>query len=236
MKTLYDAAYPPAIEPKVDGVGFYIGGNTPHVWTPQELGNTKVRYRLPIFTASIASNPVTSCADARAALGNIKAPSGIAIAFDLETRIDVAFINQVKLLLHDYYVLTYGSLAFVTKNPSPWWVADWDGVAAIDSDDPAGTVAVQYGGHPGYDLSVFSDVVPLWDTHAVVISPGLPSVKEDSVISFNDANGNPCIAGKAADNGNLLVFTLVNGKWQVMDVTNEIHGIAPGDPRLYKLV
>lgn len=231
MKTIYDAAYPPAIEPKVDGVGFYIGGNTPHVWTPQEIEATKVRYRLPIFTRSDFGNAVTDGNDARNALTSIKAPPGIAVALDLETKVDPAYVNQFKITLHGYYVLSYGSLSSIMKNPSPWWIADWDGIAAIDNDDPMGAVGIQYGGHPTYDLSIFTDVVPFWDTSVAPIH----LLKEGTVISFSDQNGNPCIAGKDSSNGNLLSFTLMGGKWSVVDVTLQIKNEVPADPRTYKV-
>lgn len=234
MKTLYDASVPPPIEPKVDGVGFYIGGNTPHVWNIEELQRIKVRYRLPIFTRSISGDPIADVHIARTWLNYIKAPSGIAVAWDAETRVDPIYFNEVKALMHDYYIIVYGSLSTVTKNPAPWWIADWDGIAAIDSDDPAGTVAVQWGGGPGYDLNIFSDVVPLWDTQAIM-NP-IPLLKEESVIAFTDQFGNPCIAGNDVGNGDLLVFTYVNSKWSVVDVTYQIKIEAPTDPRTYKVV
>ena len=38
-----DSAFPLTSYPKADGIAFYIGGNTPHVWTAKEVAATPYR-------------------------------------------------------------------------------------------------------------------------------------------------------------------------------------------------
>lgn len=68
--------------------------------------------------------------------------------------------------------------------------------------------------------------------------PPLPiPVKETTMQMTTDANGNLVVAGEAADNGNLLVFTQprTGGAWNVTDVTAAVHNENPADPRAYKI-
>ena len=94
--TFYDAAWPPALPPETDGFCCYIGGDTPHVWTLEEIRAQKARYILPIFVRSNPRGLAGVAPDVNAALRElaaIGAPKGILIAWDMEMAADVLYIG-----------------------------------------------------------------------------------------------------------------------------------------------
>lgn len=175
--TFYDAAVPPANPPKTDGVAFYIGGDTPHIWSLAEIKATTARYRLPIF---VRSDPPAhqAAADAAAAVSRlafIGAPKGSLVAWDTEVAADPVYIGQVFRLLSaaGYKLLDYGSQSVVFENDVPdgyYWGADWTGTPHIHQGD-AGT---QYEAGTSYDLNIFKPGLPFWDTHHGGTTPPPP--------------------------------------------------------------
>ena len=174
MRVMFDAAYPPAAPPPCEAVAFYIGGNTPHVWTDRELGAMPQRWRLPIFTRSDPGS-ADSHADASHAIAWLQAhnvPKGSAVAWDLETSIAPGYIHAVDALVSEagYSLVIYGSLSSIMSNPRPsagYWTAHWDEAGKLE---PASAAATQYTsdgqlGKP-WDLSVVSDSLVLWDTRS----------------------------------------------------------------------
>ena len=175
MTTLtgYDASEPPANPPATDVVGFYIGGDTPHVWTPAEIARQTARYRLPIW---VRSNPygvvyVNDSAACVAALKAIQAPRGTCVVLDLETAVDVDYCNTMgwDLAANGYTALVYGSSSTLFKNPKlgGYWVALGEGPLVI----PANCVGAQWGGPAAWDNDLFIDTLALWDTRPGQIPP-----------------------------------------------------------------
>ena len=169
-RRLYDASSPPP-DPHLDVCGFYIGGDTPHVWSDAEIARQSARWRLPIY---VCDNPGQrdAAADAAAAVGWLRShgvPRGTALALDFETAVDAAYVTAFDNVVRSagWKLLLYGSLSSVTQNPRPsagYWTASWTGVPHLD----AGAAATQYIsdtqlGRP-YDLSEVSDALVLWDT------------------------------------------------------------------------
>jgi hypothetical protein len=122
--TFYDAAWPPDPPPVTDGVVIYIGGDTPHVWTAEEIGMQPARYRLPVFVRSDPRGIAGVASDVNAALAQlaaIKAPRGILVAWDMETAADKTYIAGVYtgLAAHGYELIIYGSQSDVMGNDNP---------------------------------------------------------------------------------------------------------------------
>lgn len=109
-----------------------------------------------------------------------------------------------------------------------------------------------YGQPPGsYDENVIIRPFPWWTAQTVVEAPQAAPVtpapvvpvpvppavqqKVDNMIIGTDHSGNLIVAGNAADNGNLLVFTQGPNGWSVVDVTEEVHNENPADARQYKI-
>jgi peptidoglycan hydrolase-like protein with peptidoglycan-binding domain len=166
--TFYDSAYPPANPPAgMDGVGGYIGGDTPHVWSLADWNSQKVRYRLPIF---VRSNPGGASAnvDVGAALTQLRAigaPKGILVAWDMETAADAAYIKAVYNLMtaDGYTLIVYGSQSSVFGNENPnglYWGADWTSVPGLQ----AGNAITQWVSFNSYDEDTAEATLPYWDT------------------------------------------------------------------------
>jgi hypothetical protein len=87
----------------------------------------------------------------------------------------------------------------------------------------------QWVDHGGWDESLLHpNFFDIWEQH--------PTEVLATMDMCNDAAGNLTISGPAKDNGDLLVFTRIGGKWSVTDVTAAIHGENPADPRNYQVV
>lgn len=195
----YDQSNPASGQPtpgQFDLVGFYIGGNTPHVWSDEEIALAPARYGLPIFVRSAGGDPV---ADGRtAALWALThhLPSGSLIALDLETRIDSAYLSAFDSTLNNswYKCVAYGSQSSVTQMAEPsggFWVANWNGIPSRN-----GYTAKQYNsdtqiGHP-WDLSSADPAASWWDMHPVTPPP---NQSEDLDMLILYVNGDPAVYG-----------------------------------------
>lgn len=167
---MYDAAYPPLSPPRWEVAAGYIGGNTPHVWTRSEWAAQLAPYRLPIWVRSDGGDPQRDADSAVTMLEVLGAPKGCAVALDLETRVDAAFVSTFNniVVADGYKVLKYGSLSTIFQNPHTYgtWVADWTGRVEQDG----GAVATQFASDEmlgtDYDASVIDASVPLWTVTA----------------------------------------------------------------------
>jgi hypothetical protein len=162
---------------KEDAFGFYIGGNTPHVWTPQQIDRQTAKYRLPIWTygkISGANGGYCEGAQALLIMQAMKAQHGCFIAIDMETAVDVDYVHAFdEVLASGSFITTaYGSLDSVKQNPYlelGYWGADWTGAA--HSDPQCWAVQWQKAGASGndnpWDISVVtSDGGALWNIDA----------------------------------------------------------------------
>jgi hypothetical protein len=160
----WDASNPPGTYPETGEVGaFYIGGDTPHVWTKEQVDAIPDQwtYLLPIF---VRSNPPTSSASAQArddaytTLGVLTAlgiPEGNAVALDLETAVSPDYVSAFQSYMPNYVVVVYGSYPGVERNAAKhYWVADYNGETQL----APGSVGTQYVAdveNDSYDLSVW---------------------------------------------------------------------------------
>lgn len=166
----YDAAYPPAVTPAgQDGVAFYIGGDTPHVWSLAEIEAQHVRFRLPIF---VRSNPATADvqADLMSAISRldaIGAPKGCIVALDSETSVNPNYVAQFFYGMRDagYTLMDYGSVSTVFGNNIPdgyYWGAHWTNRAGVEPNE----VMTQWQALNSYDESDARATLPFWDSSA----------------------------------------------------------------------
>ncbi len=200
-RRMYDAAYPPP-DPHLDVCAFYIGGDTPHVWSDEEIAAQSARWRLPIYTCDDPQqrDPVANSATAIAWLRAHGVPAGSALALDYELAVDAAYLRvfDAAVVAAGWRVLAYGSLSTITQNPAPsagFWTASWTGEPHLD----AGAAATQYASDTqlgvGYDLSLVADSLVLWDTQA---PPPPPDPGPDSYLLENSML--PQIESLASDN------------------------------------
>lgn len=141
-----DAAFPQAapLQPGVIVSCGYIGGDAEHVWTAADWATWGTRYRVPTWVRSDPdiTSPFADAAACAAALEAIGAP-------------------------RPYFTAPYGSSSSLFDNPvcAGYWVADPDGNPSL-AGQPGGTIAKQFEGGNGFDLSVIDQAVAVWDTQA----------------------------------------------------------------------
>jgi hypothetical protein len=155
----FDAAFPPAKPPALDGFAFYIGGDTPHPWAKTEIVSQANRYGLPIWVRSEPAgfSGTTQGVAAVAALHALGVPEGTVCALDIETATDsdfcIAFSKELNA--QKYGCVLYGSKGNLFRNqlsgPGWYWVADPGATGLV-----SGTVMTQYeedADDGQYDLS-----------------------------------------------------------------------------------
>jgi hypothetical protein len=161
----------------IDGIGFYIGGDTPHVWSLVELESCPYRYRLPLYVASDMTNrnAVEDAGNAIVALKHTYGAPLCVLGLDTETGVDPEYVKAFYNVVNaaGYTLLDYGSNAYVFGNDIPngyYWAADWlnppERTMARDS------VGTQYQSLTAYDEDIMSTILPYWDTH--VVNPEVP--------------------------------------------------------------
>ena len=182
----YDASSPPVPPPEgFDGVCFYGGGDTPHVWTPAEVEAQPARYRLPVFVRS-DPDEADAASDVVAFLAYLEwvgAPRGCLVALDSETSIDPAYVAAFVdgMQRGGYVTEDYGSQSTVAGNHARLvWGADWDGKPELAPGD----VMTQYWALASIDEDVALASLPFWDTQAPPPAPADPWKEDDMPTAF----------------------------------------------------
>jgi hypothetical protein len=167
-----DASNPAGSLGKVDVAWGYIGGMTPHKWTDAQWEAQEARYRLPIYVYSQIIHAVDAAVETIAWLTAHKVPHGTLVMLDMETQIDVSWVDSYSAHVASagWRICVYGSAGFVFGNPvrSGYVVADYNGVAHLYQH--AHVIGTQYEADvtiPGIgvvDVSVMLADLPLWDT------------------------------------------------------------------------
>src|SRR6266540_3598730 len=169
LRRCWDAAYPPTSPPNWEVVAFYLGGNTPHVWTDSEIERQPARWRLPIFVRSHDGDPLADAHTSIVWLVRHEVPCGVTLALDYETRVDATYLATFDRAVTDagWRVMVYGTRRTVLRNPKPsggYWVADYTGSPHLYP----GSAATQWSGSGpfggAYDPNLVADSTPLWDT------------------------------------------------------------------------
>jgi hypothetical protein len=150
---------------------FYAGGNTPHVWTKEQIARSSNAFRLPIWVYDpllITTDDAKKQAAAYAAvLRDVGVPGGSLCALDMETYVNgpfsQAFHEQVKDEGYQYVVYESESIAGNFVGDIGRWYAEWDGNPEITEP---GAWAKQYAnapnGHP-FDISSVRSFDNLWN-------------------------------------------------------------------------
>lgn len=161
----------------VQGIAFYIGGDTPHVWSKAEIDAEPYQYRLPIFVRSNPPGP-GAAADVAAAVEHllaIGAPQGTLVAWDMETAADAAYMAEVYALLRlaGYTLIVYASQSFISGQGNPdglYWGAQWTNMVHI----AVGDAMTQYADFGPYDESDAPPTLPFWNTKGATPPPPPP--------------------------------------------------------------
>lgn len=174
LYTMFDASVPPSSAyPGSAAVAGYLGGNTPHVWTPEEWRRFATLRQFPIWVGYLEADPAGHAADAAAAMqslgwtpGHNDPASTRACILDFETEIDAAWVDAFanRIYTAGYVTIVYGSESTIIDNPARdgRWIALYNGEANIPDDPEA--IGHQYRadvpwGNTQVDLSVITDTM-----------------------------------------------------------------------------
>jgi hypothetical protein len=190
-----DASTPGSIKSgPYDGVCYYLGGDTPHVWTKPELDARPERYRLGIWVRSDpigVAQAMTDAVHCLAQLAFMGQPKGTLVCIDMETAEDPTYVAafSANILSGGYKLIAYGTQDDVFGNDNPdglYFGAAWTGVSHIASGDQM----TQYVSFTGYDVDLAEATLPLWDMKPTVLKPIQPVYTEDSMIVLDDLSQN----------------------------------------------
>lgn len=166
---MFDASVPPSSAyPGSAAVAGYLGGNTPHVWTPEEWQRFAGLRQFGIWVGYLEADPLGHATDAAAAMSRLgwapNRPARRAVLLDFETEIDAAWINAFagEIWHAGYETLVYGSESTIIDNPGKEgrWIALYDNTP--DIPDVPEAIGHQYRanvpwGNTQVDLSVITD-------------------------------------------------------------------------------
>lgn len=213
---LYDDAYATTPAPAgTQGCLVYVGGDTPHPWTDQDIANQHVRYLLPVWVRSNMAGTPQGDADLLIAwLKAHKAPAGISVVLDLEMQVNPGYVIEFGKTLHaaGFRVLVYGSKSTLFGNPvlDGYFVADYTGSPHVMT----GTKITQFEDGPSYDLDDVASGVVLWDTSTpdpAVPVPGPPPVPSPTPLEV--AVAQTCVFN-TADKNQQVFYVDANGIMQ----------------------
>jgi hypothetical protein len=204
MLTFIDCSTPLTHYPQADGIAFYVGGDTPHVWTLAELNATPYWRRLPIWVRSNPEqvDPTNDAIAATKAFRSYNPPSGILVALDSEMDVDPSWVSTFFQVIAQsgFTLMDYGSQSVVFGNKIPngyYWGAEWNNIQHIAPGD----VMTQWENAGGYDISEAEENLPFWNTHAVPPVPPLPGIwKQILGVYYVEATGKAVIVGLGTDN------------------------------------
>ena len=157
---MWDASSLPDPQPTTPVAAFYVGGDTPHVYTDAEVKAIRARYGVPIWTGyDFQHDGATEAAKVVAWLHAHGWKTGTLVAVDTEELVIPDFLaafNQV-ITAAGWLLLHYESKVAIAGNPSTSggkWVADWTGIPHLRPGDTATQyVPDAWLGAP-YDLSL----------------------------------------------------------------------------------
>lgn len=163
--TILDSSTPPVFLEGAEGLYFYAGGDTPHVYSAEEVNARKPRYIVPAYVRSDMS-VVAPDVDARvfvAQLENVyKFPKNKLWSLDVEGEVNrewvTAFFQEMQKHGYDWGII-YSDKNALGKNGNYWeYVADWTGAPHLYP----GTKATQWLHTNNYDIGEFDASLPLY--------------------------------------------------------------------------
>jgi hypothetical protein len=179
MQTLEwaDSSTPPAKPAPVPVQAFYIGGDTPHVWSKTEIDASTARYGVPIHVCSIpGTDPAAVAAAFVQELHQLGWPKGTVVFLDTESAVmpDVVATANTAVAAAGWRMGEYESKGPMGQNPNTdagRWVADWTGLPHLYP----GSVATQYASAEmagtDWDESVGDATLQLGQIHPPVVHP-----------------------------------------------------------------
>lgn len=208
----YDASTP-VYPTGFDAAMFYIGGDTPHVWSDMEVMALQTRYKVPIYTrAPVAGHSgVNDAEEALSWMMRHQQPYGTVVVLDFETTVDPLYAMDFDAAVTraGYRSSIYGSESSLFQNhlPSAGYFLARPGATELDPR----TMATQYAmdvNNGAWDESFINPVWPMWDT-----MPYLTGEDGDMIL----------IAVKQDGDINPGIFVLSGGLYAHVDSTDDLN-------------
>lgn len=179
---------------RLSGFFFYIGGQTPHVWTPLQVFRQACRYAVPIWVGSALSGGYQQgIRDGLAALDALvgyHVTPNTRVVLDMETWVNFEYTKGFRdsIASHGWWTVLYGSASTVFENYIPGggvWVADWTGHPHQYPGDHVW--ATQYEdavmAKAPYDVSEVESVAFVWDrSQPAIPKPQLMAVTHQGAV------------------------------------------------------
>lgn len=130
---MFDASTPPQTAPPgCHAVMGYLGGNTPHIWTPAEWRRFEHLPQVPVYVPDFTATASTQAAYAvnlMLMLGWARdQPASRILVFDFETAVNPEFYDSLAqtTLANGFTPVCYGSMSTVLRNAAvDVLAADW---------------------------------------------------------------------------------------------------------------
>lgn len=152
-----DASNPAGVLPG-QAFAFYIGGNTPHVWTAAQVRRQGARPALPIWVHGLGQRANDEAAVAVMMLHRLGVAAGSPVAIDMETSVDPDYVDIFTeyVNLYNYWCVVYGSTSTLFANPrrGGYWAATLNGREEMLPG--ADIVATQWKDFGAYDMSLIT--------------------------------------------------------------------------------
>lgn len=172
---MWDASNLPDPQPTTPVAAFYVGGDTPHIYSDAQVKAIRARYGIPIWTGyDFQHDGATEAAKVVAWLHAHGWKGGTLVAVDTEELVIPDFLaafNQV-ITSAGWLLLHYESKGAIAGNPATSggkWAADWTGIPHLRPGDTATQyVPDKWLGAP-YDLSLILASAPLHELNPPVV-------------------------------------------------------------------
>lgn len=166
-----DSSEPPAKYPSLPVWGFYIGGDTPHIWPDDQVDAIPSRWALPIFTRNTpGANAAADAQEIIEWLDSHRWTPGVCVAVDSETSVLPDYLGALNahITAAGFHLIDYQSKGAIDGNPETSggrWVADWTGLPHMYE----GAVITQYASatmaKDAWDHDVIDSGVKLHELH-----------------------------------------------------------------------
>lgn len=172
--TMWDASNLPDPQPVVPVGAFYLGGDTPHVYTDAQVAAIRARWGLPIWTGF--DHQSDGQLEAEKVVAWLRAhhwKPGTLVGLDTEDLVIPGFIGPFNAVVTaaGWLVLHYESKSSDGGNPPTSggrWSADWTGIPHLRPGDRATQYVPGAWLNQPYDLSLMLASAPLHELNPPV--------------------------------------------------------------------
>lgn len=185
----YDAAWPAGSPPTGDLVVMgYLGGDTPHPWSPADWASQPARFRIGIWTRSNPVDAAQGTAEGRQAVAAwvaLGATPGSLLVLDYETAVNGPYVTafDAEVVAAGFKMALYGSTSTLFQNPRPsggYFPADLTGTPHLYP----GTLLTQWAFEQAWDDDTISAAAVLWDTRPAADPPAKATRRNDMHIDL----------------------------------------------------